>query len=273
MNRIPTEALPREVIAVLPSEPYDQLDLAHRINAYAYTQKVAVLESESSQLRNQLTQRNNAVKTLERRIENLVMEVSDANDKVRQSVEDQAKLVAEKNALITTIKKLNRDVAKLESFKRHLLQTLQDEDDAKDTSQLGVDLASDRLISNVLSSASSPRMAGGAASMAAMMSPAAPAGVAPSFAASPAAKSPAFAPGSASRQSPKIDGKEFFRSARSRLGYDDFSHFLQNIKELNAGRQTREDTLRKAQEIFKDNNQDLYRTFEGLLSRHIPGTN
>ena len=41
MSRIPTEALPREILAVLPPEPYDQLDLAHRINAYAYTQKVS----------------------------------------------------------------------------------------------------------------------------------------------------------------------------------------------------------------------------------------
>ena len=41
MSRIPTEALPREILAVLPQEPYDQLDLAHRINAYAYTQKVS----------------------------------------------------------------------------------------------------------------------------------------------------------------------------------------------------------------------------------------
>ncbi|CAN1750175.1 Uncharacterized protein At4g15545 [Linum perenne] len=37
---------------------------------------------------------------------------------------------------------------------------------------------------------------------------------------------------------PRIDGKEFFRQARSRLSYEQFSAFLANIKELNAQRQT-----------------------------------
>lgn len=38
----------------------------------------------------------------------------------------------------------------------------------------------------------------------------------------------------------RLDGKEFFRQARSRLSYEQFSLFLANIKELNAHRQTRE---------------------------------
>lgn len=38
----------------------------------------------------------------------------------------------------------------------------------------------------------------------------------------------------------RLDGKEFFRQARSRLSYEKFSSFLANIKELNAHRQTRE---------------------------------
>lgn len=40
---------------------------------------------------------------------------------------EQHKLVAEKNALIETVKRLNREVAKLEHFKRNLLQQLQDD--------------------------------------------------------------------------------------------------------------------------------------------------
>ena len=236
-----------QILAVLPPEPYDQLDLAHRINAYAYTQKVAVLEAEAGQLRTQASQHKNHVKTLERRIENLVMEVNDANEKTKQVMDDQAKLAAEKNALIQTVKKLNRDVAKLESFKRHLLQTLQDEEDTKDSMNLGIDLASDRMISNVLSSASSP-----VPGMSQIP-------VTPSVGGGAGGASPDGRPTSpGGKQSPKVDGKEFFRNARSRLGYDDFSQFLQNIKELNAGRQTREETLKKAQDIFKSQNADLY---------------
>jgi hypothetical protein len=36
------------------------------------------------------------------------------------------------------------------------------------------------------------------------------------------------------------------------------SQFLQSIKELNAGRQSREDTLRRSREIFGPLRQDLY---------------
>ncbi|THU48091.1 hypothetical protein C4D60_Mb09t22570 [Musa balbisiana] len=67
---------------------------------------------------------------------------------------------------------------------------------------------------------------------------------------------------------PRVDGKEFFRQARSRLSYEQFGAFLANIKELNAHRQSREETLRKADEIFGTENKDLYLSFQGLLNRN-----
>jgi len=70
-------------------------------------------------------------------------------------------------------------------------------------------------------------------------------------------------------RTPRMDGKEFFRQARSRLSYEQFSSFLANIKELNAQKQTREETLRKADEIFGEENKDLYLSFQGLLNRNM----
>lgn len=67
----------------------------------------------------------------------------------------------------------------------------------------------------------------------------------------------------------RIDGKEFFRQARSRLSYEQFGAFLANIKELNAKRQSREETLEKAGEIFGTENKDLFLSFQGLLSRNL----
>ena len=49
----------------------------------------------------------------------------------RQSLTEQHKLMAEKNALIETVKRLNREVAKLEHFKRNLLQQLQDDTEVR----------------------------------------------------------------------------------------------------------------------------------------------
>uniref|UniRef100_A0A0A9E5F7 At4g15545-like C-terminal domain-containing protein n=1 Tax=Arundo donax TaxID=35708 RepID=A0A0A9E5F7_ARUDO len=71
-------------------------------------------------------------------------------------------------------------------------------------------------------------------------------------------------------RTPRIDGKEFFRQARSRLSYEQFGAFLANIKELNAHKQSREETLKKAEEIFGPDNKDLYLSFQGLLNRSMP---
>lgn len=67
-----------------------------------------------------------------------------------------------------------------------------------------------------------------------------------------------------------MDGKEFFRQARARLSYENFSQFLSNIKELNAHKQTRTETLERAKEIFGDDGGDLYVAFETLLVKHLP---
>ena len=57
-------------------------------------------------------QRQTQIKTLERRVTNLELEAQEATEKARKSLEEQTKLVGEKNALINTVKKLNRDIAK-----------------------------------------------------------------------------------------------------------------------------------------------------------------
>ena len=92
----------------------------------------------------------------------------------------------------------------------------------------------------------------------------------PSAFASPISSSSPVTQNKDSSASPRYDGKEFFRQARARLSYEQFSSFLQNIKELNAHRQSREETLVKAKTIFGNENVDLYNAFEGLLSRHLP---
>jgi len=268
-------AIPKELAALLPSDPTEQLELAHRIVNLAYSSKVAALEQENNSLRQTLMQRQSQMKALERRISSLELETSDAQEKARHSMEEQTKLVGEKNALIGTVKKLNRDLAKLDSFKRNLLQSLQDEEDAKEgmpSMALPItDYSGDRLVHSVLSSVhSSPQR---------YHHP--PATVTPSMKKdSPASANPSVSPWTAGASgsavagvpegSPRVDGKEFFRQARARLAYEQFSQFLQNIKELNAHRQTREETLKKASEIFGSENGDLYLSFESLLSRHLP---
>lgn len=68
----------------------------------------------------------------------------------------------------------------------------------------------------------------------------------------------------------RIDGKEFFRQARTRLSYEQFGAFLANIKEFNAQKQSREDALSKAEEIFGTEHKDLYISFQNMLNRNQP---
>ncbi|KAK4477965.1 hypothetical protein RD792_017230 [Penstemon davidsonii] len=56
---------------------------------------------------------------------------------------------------------------------------------------------------------------------------------------------------------------------QARLSYEQFSSFLANVKELNSHKQTKEETLRKADEIFGPDNRDLYVVFEGLITRNV----
>lgn len=62
------------------------------------------------------------MKNLERRVQDLEAENTSARDEV-------AKLNSEKAALLATVKRLNKDLARLDAFKRNLLQTLQDDED------------------------------------------------------------------------------------------------------------------------------------------------
>lgn len=43
--------------------------------------------------------------------------------------EEASKLSMEKAALLSTVKRLNKDITRLDAFKRNLLQTLQDDED------------------------------------------------------------------------------------------------------------------------------------------------
>ena len=55
----------------------------------------------------------------------------------KQAVEEQHKLQTEKGALIETVKRLHREVIKLEAFKKNLLQHLQDEDEVRTAASEG----------------------------------------------------------------------------------------------------------------------------------------
>ncbi|KAK4795266.1 hypothetical protein SAY86_013260 [Trapa natans] len=321
--------LPDELLEVLPSDPYEQLDLARRITSIALSTRVSALESDSADLRAQLSKKDDLIADLQSQVESLDASLADAVDRLSRAEQEKERLLSENQSLSDAVKKLNRDVSKLEIFKKTLMQSLQEdeetpakpthiiakptpaEDDSplpplrtssiiSNTSEVGNSLVDDQDTEAppksgvphglLLASTRTPRLTppGSPPSYSATASPtntskpASPRRHAMSFSTSRGmndGRSSMFSSlppssygsmtGSDNSGRARVDGKEFFRQVRSRLSYEQFGAFLANVKELNSHKQTKEETLRKAEEIFGPVNKDLYTIFEGLITRNV----
>lgn len=320
--------LPDEILGVLPSDPFTQLDIARKITSIALSTRVSALESEASVLLAQLADRDNIIADLQSQIESLDASLADTLDRLARAEQEKENLLQENSSLSSTVNKLRRDVAKLEVFRKTLMQSLQEEEDgstgpqgafAKELktqaslsaqSQSGDDdislppSAYSSTQSETLESgnsvaedhdtdASRPRISpglllGSQTSTPRLTPPGSPPSVSPSKTpkpTSPRRHSVSFSTsrgifdsshgsfsstdGGPQSGRSRVDGKEFFRQVRSRLSYEQFGAFLANVKELNSHKQSKEETLRKADEIFGRDNKDLYTIFEGLLTRNV----
>ncbi|KAG6382286.1 hypothetical protein SASPL_158051 [Salvia splendens] len=331
--------LPEEILSVIPTDPYDQLDLARKITSMAIASRVTKLETEAGSFRQKLQEKDRLIQQLEDKVAQLDGAYQDAEFRLKITREDnlglltlrvlQMKLLKERDSLAVTAKKLSRDLAKQEAFRRQLMQSLNEETSTSETVDIGTyDQSVPRVYATnddsngymkhnsysgstdnasttdevstqagkkfsltpyitprftptgtpkVISSSVSPRRYSAATSPQKTSGTTSPSANYdgkgsysswfPSSQQSSAANSPPRGrplPG----RTPRIDGKEFFRQARSQLSLEQFSAFLANIKELNAQRQSREETLRKAEEIFGTDNKDLFISFQGLLNRN-----
>ncbi|KAK9146798.1 hypothetical protein Sjap_006701 [Stephania japonica] len=331
--------LPEEVEAVLPSDPFEQLDIARKITSIALATRVSKLESESSHLRSTLHERDEHITNLQSQIESLHASLSQATDRLAQADSLKESLLSENASLANTVKKLNRDVSKLEAFRKTLMQSLQEEEDtsiptdvkpssdsrhdveeaalppsksssvqsqvietvnssAEDGASIETDVsqAASRYGASqtplLASYASTPKLTppGSPPSLSALVSPTTSKPTSPKrhsmsfsttrgmfddrssiFSSMPSSHYSSLSSssdfGSQSGRT-RVDGKEFFRQVRTRLSYEQFGAFLANVKELNSHKKSREETLRKADEIFGAENNDLYLIFEGLITRN-----
>ncbi|KAJ7545619.1 hypothetical protein O6H91_08G004100 [Diphasiastrum complanatum] len=332
--------LPQAILSALPSDPFEQLDVARKITSMALISRVEKMEVEEIKLLRKLSERDGIVSSLQERLANVEQSLEETSSRLSHALDEQVKLTNEKAVLLTTVKKLTQEVAKLETFKRTLLQSLQAEeenspqvDGGEKVTSLGsvstrnkeyftkACLAEDYASLSKTRSASDLLMSDGVHSEQHPLEEASKHGIRnesphsltslPTSKLSPPgsplkrsttvspmqlhlpdaanrmslnerspihfslpASQPTTAPnsppggGTLPARTSKVDGKEFFRQARGRLSYEQFSVFLESIKELNAHKQTREDTLKKAEQIFGPQNADLYADFETLLSRH-----
>ncbi|EEC71546.1 hypothetical protein OsI_03885 [Oryza sativa Indica Group] len=288
---------PAAALVMLPGK----LEVARKITAVAVAARASRLELEAARLRQKLADKDRLAAELADRAASLEQALRDSDARLRAALDDNAKLAKERDSLAHTSKKLARDLAKLETFKRHLMQSLGDDNPPI---QETVDI---RTCEQSVAKASSWKdgvahsrhhhpvssLADGSTEIESVNQEVARpfeqklsvTHISPRLTSDPAAKtrtaatsprrystavSPKLAASATSpRRTTRVDGKEFFRQARNRLSYEQFAAFLANIKELNAHRQSREETLQKADEIFGSENKDLFMSFQSLLSRSL----
>lgn len=93
--------LPEEVLEVLPSDPFEQLDVARKITSIALATRVSALESEASVFRHKLTEKDAIISDLLSQLESLDASLSDTTDKLARA--DQEK-VRNNNLLFSSCK-------------------------------------------------------------------------------------------------------------------------------------------------------------------------
>lgn len=264
-----------------PQDHDDQMKLGIRIITSAFQKKMQTLEQEIRGLRLTCEEQRTNVASLQKKNSSLEVELVESHQRSQM-------LADENKELFKTVGSLRKQIHRLDTLKQAVLSSIQD--DQAQEAELGDTrvLMSEEFLRGAtpLTAAEMgygpPQSGGGQSGGALRQQAATPPAPLPSsgFDMGGGGGGGAVSPGMgggilgggmgapAATGSPVIDGKQFFRQARSRLSYEAFNLFLASIKRLNNQQQTREETLEEARRIFGTELQDLYKDFETLLTRH-----
>ncbi|XP_047150945.1 uncharacterized protein At4g15545-like [Vigna umbellata] len=108
--------LPDEILAVIPTDPYQQLDLARKITSMAIASRVSALEADTSRLRNKLQEKDRIIHDLEERLSSLTRACHQSDSTLNNALNDNIKLTKERDQSAATVKKLTRDLAKVNIY-------------------------------------------------------------------------------------------------------------------------------------------------------------
>lgn len=92
---VPNFDLPEEVLQALPSDPFEQLDVARKITSIALATRVTALESEASSLRANLADKDSLIAQLQSQVESLDASLADTADKLARADQDKVSLSAD----------------------------------------------------------------------------------------------------------------------------------------------------------------------------------
>lgn len=80
-----------ELLEVLPSDPYEQLDVARKITSIALSTRVSALESESADLRDQLSEKDGLIADLQSQVDSLDASLADAIDRLSRAEQEKVR--------------------------------------------------------------------------------------------------------------------------------------------------------------------------------------
>ncbi|CAK9232098.1 unnamed protein product [Sphagnum troendelagicum] len=105
--------LSKKVLTVLPSDPYEQLEVARQITNLAVASKMSELESGTMKLQQTLVEKDQMISTLQEHVANIQTTLLETSAKLTLALNEQGKLNLEKTEMARQMKKLTRDVAKV----------------------------------------------------------------------------------------------------------------------------------------------------------------
>lgn len=256
----------------MSEHPDEKLRQGLRLIEISYEEKSRLADHELNQLRSLNKERQGQVAVLEARVGELEAQLREAADRASHAANERDLVRGE-------LKAMQRDMAKLDQFKRSILQSIKDEDaptvrpstclsnepsytaPAPHYGYSGAALSS-QYNSQIRASPTPPpyvesyrptsfssappraSMTQRGGSMGPPSTPACGEQMMPLRAPSPPSL-PAAPPSSSTAH---VDGKDFFKAARLRLSYEQFNTFLVNIRSLNDRLQTQDETLAQARE-------------------------
>ena len=110
------------------SSPDEQFTVGINLIQKAFGAKQTQYNSELNQLRNYVKQKNDENNELKAQFNDLKRELKDRDEKIRLLDESLLKSRQEKDNLAEQIKRLNRELGKLQQFKKSIIASINEDD-------------------------------------------------------------------------------------------------------------------------------------------------
>ncbi|KAK2195927.1 hypothetical protein BdWA1_002525 [Babesia duncani] len=229
----------------LPSDADEQLALGFRIISNAYKTRITTLEAEIRATRAVASDKSDHLAAVQKKYSSLEVQLIESTQRGNQLAEENRNLVA-------AIKKLQRDNDRLESLKKAVLCSIQDDKS---------DCEADRRFystDDLLHSAAPRTML----EMNECVGPEVKFTKRDAHIITSAGTTPCANIAGTDRET--IDGRQFFKNAKAKMPTDDFVSLVALVKRFNLQVQSREDTLVQAKRIIND--ERIYEEFRQLLA-------